>query len=144
MIPVVPGSRRSTSAAALAGTAAGVGVLAVYLGAGLLFAEWSVGEFLSRPSLGTVASLGFTGGMVVASVALPVALYLRYRLLAPLSLLGLATVGWFAYGALSGVLTTETAFGVALYLFFFAPFLAALALVAAGGEYVARQRGSLR
>lgn len=130
----------SPRTAVLVGVAAGVGVLAVYLGTGLLVAGWGFDEFLSRLTIGVVASVAFTGGMVVASVAVPVALYLRYRLVAPLALLAVVGVGWFVYGALSGVLTSGNVYGFTLYLFFLAPVFVGLFLVVGGGEFLVRAR----
>lgn len=128
---------RSTGVAALVGSTIGVGVVAVYLVAGFLADGWTLGG-VSRWTVGTVVDVAATGGFVVAGVAVPVTLYLRYRLVTPLAALVAVAIGWFAYGSLAGFLTAETAFGFTLYLFYLAPLFVVLAFVLGGGEYLTR------
>jgi hypothetical protein len=135
-------SRTSTGAAALVGAAIGLAAVAAYLGVGLLVADWSVGEFLAALSANSVAYFLGTIALVVAVVGLPVVAVLRFDLLAPLVILVLVVLGWLAVGAVQGLLSLRTSFGLALYAALLSPLYLALYGVLGGGEYLIRRRAS--
>lgn len=85
MTTVAPDSPPSTGRSALVGTGFGTGVFLCFLVAGLLFGSWDVAEFLSRLTVETVGWLLLLCGMTIATFAIPIALYLHLRLLAPSS-----------------------------------------------------------
>jgi hypothetical protein len=131
-------TRSSTGAAALAGTVVGLAAVCLYLGAGLLVGGWNSGEFLAHLSAETVWYFGGTTALVVAFVGLPVAGYLRFDLVAPLAVLVVMLLGWLALGAVQGLLSAQTIFGLALYVVLFSPPALVLYAVLGGGEYLAR------
>jgi len=142
MVDTLERRRSSIGAAALAGSVAGLVVVGVYLGSGLLVAGWSIDEFLARLSAGTV---GYFAGMivlVVVFVGLPVAGFLRFRLLTPSIVLLLVVLGWLTVGAIQGLLSLQTIFGLALYAAYLSPFAIVLYGVVGGGEYLFRARTS--
>ena len=141
MATVAPDSTPSVGRSLLLATGIGIGVFLCFLVAGLLFGSWDVGEFLSELSFATVGWLLLLGGMTIATFAIPIALYLHSRLVAPLALLGLVIVGWPAYGIVSGILGSGTIFGLSLYAVGLAPLYVVLYLVLGGGEYFVRTRG---
>lgn len=135
-------SRTSTGAATLVGTVVGLAVVCLYLGAGLLVAGWSISGFLAHLSVGTV---GYFLGMivlVVAFVGLPIAGFLRFHLITPLVVLVLVLLGWLIAGAIQGLLSLQTIFGIALYAAFLSPIALVLYGVLGGGEYLFRTRTS--
>lgn len=143
MASTVRTGRYSIEESSLIGLGVGGGLLAIYLVAGFLFAEWSLSDFFSHLTLTTTAWAVIFSGVVIAGIALPITLYLRYGLRFPLGVLLISAVGWFAFGTITGGLTIETAFGFTLYLWMFSPVLVALELVIGGGEYYTRNRGYL-
>lgn len=128
-------SRTSTPAAVLVGSALGVGVLAAFVVAGLLVADWSAGEFLASLSLEVVGWLAVMTVLVVATVAVPVVAALRYDLTAPLAVLGVVVVAWLGVGFASGVLSAQTVFGLALYAAMLSPLYLVLYAVLGAVEY---------
>lgn len=143
MASTVRTGRYSIEDSSLIGLGVGSGILAIYLVAGFLFADWSLDEFFSHLTLTTTAWAVIFAGVGIASIAIPISLYLRYGLRFPLGVLFIGTFGWFAFGAITGGLTSETAFGFTLYLWMFSPILLALQLLLGGGEYYTRRRGYL-
>lgn len=136
------GSRTSTGVAALTGTIVGLVVVCLYFGVGLLVAGWSISEFLTHLSVSTV---GYFIGMivlVVAFVGLPIAGLLRFHLISPLVVLVLVILGWLTVGAVQGLLSLQTVFGLALYAAFLSPIALVLYGVLGGGEYLFRTRTS--
>lgn len=136
------GSRISTGVAALAGTAVGLLVVCLYLGVGLLVAGWSISEFLTHLSVSTA---GYFTGMivlVVAFVGFPIAGFLRFHLISPLVVLVLVILGWLTVGAVQGLLSLQTVFGLALYAAYLSPIVLVLYGVLGGGEYLFRTRTS--
>lgn len=100
MVVPLERSRTSTGAATLVGIVVGLAVVCLYLGAGLLIAGWSISEFLAHLSVDTV---GYFVGMivlVVAFVGLPIAGFLRFRLITPLGVLVLELLGWLLLAAI--------------------------------------------
>lgn len=135
-------SRTSTGAAALVGAAIGFAVVGVYLGAGLLTANWSISEFLAHLSVGSV---GYLVGMIVLVVAvfgLPIAGFLRFNLTAPLVVLVLVILGWLTIGAVQGLLSLQTSFGLALYAALVSPVYILLYGVLGGSEYLLRTKAT--
>lgn len=112
---------RSLALATLAGVGVGVGVLGLYVVGGLVVAGWSVDDFLAHLDVEVLGSLLLAGGIAVSCFAVPVAAYLRYRVVSPLVVLLLVVVGWVVYGVATGVLTPQTVFGLAIYALFLAP-----------------------
>lgn len=143
MASTVRTGRHSIEESSLIGLGVGSGVLAIYLVASFLFADWSLGEFFSYLTPTMVAWAVIFAGVGIASIAIPISLYLRYGLRFPLGVLLISTFGWFAFGAIIGGLTSETAFGFTHYLWMFSPILLALELLLGGGEYYTRRRGYL-
>lgn len=135
-------SKPSAVKSSLFGTAIGTGVLLLSLVAGLLFGSWNVGEFLSHLTAETVGWFLLLSGTVVATFAVPTALYLYARLVAPLVLLGVVVVGWLAIGISSGIIEAGAIFGLGLYAVGLSPLYVVLYLVLGGGEYYARKRRS--
>lgn len=139
MTSFVHRSRTSTGVAALVGAAIGLVVVGVYLGAGLLVADWSLNEFFTHFSVGSV---GYFLGMIAMTIAVfgvPVAALLRFNLTAPLVVLVLLILGWLIIGTVQGVLSLQTIFGLALYAAFLSPLYLALYGVIGGGEYLFRK-----
>jgi len=58
-------------------------VVCLYLGAGVLVAGWSVSGFLVHLSVDIVGYVLGMVGLVIAFVGLPIAIFLRFDLLAP-------------------------------------------------------------
>lgn len=140
MTGVLAPRRTTTGAAATAGTVVGLVVVCLYLVAGVLLAGWSVGDFLEHLSVGTVGYFVGMIGLTVAFVGLPIAGYLRFRLITPLGVLGLALLGWVTLAAVQGLLAVQTIFGLALYAVIFSPVALVLYGVFGGGEYLLRTR----
>lgn len=138
MIAFVARSHSSTRAATVAGTLVGVAVVCMYFGAGLLIADWSVSAFLAELSIETV---GYLLGMItigIAFIALPIAAFLRFDLIAPLVVLVLVSLGWLSVGAIQGMLSLQTIFGLTLYAVYLSPIALVLYGVLGGGEYLVR------
>lgn len=127
--------RRSLESASLAGVAVGVGVLCLYVVGGLVVARWSVGDFFAHLTPEVVASLSVAAAVAVAVFAVPVAAFLRYRVVSPLVVLALVVVGWLGLGWAQGVLSVQTVFGLALYAMFLAPLYLGLYVVLGYVEY---------
>ncbi|HKL28951.1 MAG TPA: hypothetical protein VJ898_06745 [Natrialbaceae archaeon] len=140
MIALLERSRASTGAAALVGGASGFAVVGVYLGAGLLLADWSIGEFLAHLSGSSIGYFLGTIGLVVAVVGLPIAGALRFGLRTPLVVLVLVIIGWLSIAAVQGLLSVRTIFGIALYAAMLSPLYLVLYGVLGGGEYLYRTR----
>lgn len=144
MVAPLEQSRTSTGAATLVGAVVGLAVVCLYLGAGLLVGGWSISEFLTHLSPGTI---GYFVGMivlVVAFVGLPIAGFVRFHLVTPLVVLVLVLLGWLTLAAIQGLLSLQTIFGLALYAAFLSPIALVLYGVLGGGEYLFRTRtGSL-
>lgn len=140
MVGLLHRSRTSTGAAAVLGATVGVTLVGVYLGAGLLIANWSVNEFVAHLSL---SSVGYFLGMIALAVAvlgLPIAALLRYDVTAPFVILILVVLGWVTIGAVQGVLSVRTIFGLVLYSMLLSPLYLVLYVVLGGGEYVFRRQ----
>lgn len=125
----------SLGVAVLAGVGVGLGVLGLYVLGGLVVANWSVEDFLAYLGAEVAASLLLAGSFAVACFAIPVAAYLRYRLVAPLVVLATVVSGWLGYGFATGILTSQTVFGLAIYAMFLVPLYVVLYAVAGGVEY---------
>lgn len=144
MVPLVRRSHSSVGAAAVVGTLAGLAVVSSYFGAGLLVGGWNFSEFLTNLSVGTV---GYLLGMIVLStvfVGLPIATYLRFEVIAPLVILVLVILGWLTLGAVQGILSLQTIFGLALYAAYLSPGAIVLYAIFGGGEYLFRTKTSSR
>jgi len=115
MAALLARSHSSTGAAALVGTFVGLVVICLYVGGGLLVAGWSTSEFLAHLSVDTVGYLLGMIALVISFVGLPIAVFLRFDLLASLVILGLVIFGWLVVGVAQGVLSLQTVFGLALY-----------------------------
>ena len=137
-------SRSSTGAAALVGTLVGLAVVCLYLGAGFLVAGWSVSEFLAHLSVDTVGYLLGMIGLVIAFVGLPIAVFLRFELLAPLVVLVLVILGWLTVGVVQGILSVRTVFGLALYAAYLSPIALVLYAIVGGSEYLFRNETNSR
>ncbi|MFA9516899.1 hypothetical protein ACERIT_06735 [Halopenitus sp. H-Gu1] len=144
MVALLARSHSSTSAAALVGTLVGIAVLCLYFGAGLLIAGWSVSEFLAHLSGDTVGYLLGMMVLVIASVGLPIAIFLRFGLITPLAVLILVILGWLIVGAVQGVLSLQTIFGLALYAAFLSPIALFLYAIFGGSEYLFRAKTNSR
>lgn len=140
MVTAATKSSPSAGKVSLIGTAIGTSVLLLYLVAGLLFGSWNIGEFLSHLTIETVGSLLLLGGMGIATFALPVALFLHSRIIAPLVLLGVIVMGWLVYGFVSGIIGAGAIFGLGLYAIGLSPLYIVLYLLLGGGEFYARRR----
>lgn len=121
----------------LVGTALGVGFLALYLAAGLLFAQWSLTTFFEHLTVETVLWLLVASLAVTAVVAVPVFLFREYGLITPVVLLTLVLLGWVAAGLFIGAV-----FGLSLYVFGLAPLYLVLYALLGGGEQYLRNRAS--
>ncbi|MCD2199623.1 hypothetical protein LPA44_06905 [Halobacterium sp. KA-4] len=132
----------STGTAALVGTVVGLGVVCLYLGLGLLVAGWKISDFLLRLSPSTVGYFVGMIALVVVSVGLPIAVFLRFQLVSPLVVLVLAALAWLVLGAVQGLLSLETIFGLALYAAYLSPIALVLYGVLGGGEYLFRTETS--
>ena len=144
MVALLARSHSSTAAAALVGTLVGVAVLCLYFGAGLLIAGWSVSEFLAHLSGDTVGYLLGMMVLVIAFVGLPIAIFLRFGLITPLAILILVVLGWLIAGAVQGVLSLQTIFGLALYAAFLSPIALFLYAIFGGSEYLFRAKTNSR
>jgi hypothetical protein len=136
MVTLLERSRVSTGAAALVGGASGLAVVGVYLGAGLLLADWRLSEFLAHLSVSSTGYfLGMTG-LAVAVVGLPVVGFLRFDLRTPLVGLILVILGWLGIAAVQGLLSIQTIFGIALYAAMLSPVYLVLYGILGGSEYL--------
>jgi hypothetical protein len=140
MITLPERSRASTGAAALVGGASGLAVVGVYLGAGLLLADWSISEFLAHFSGSSIGYFLGTIGLVVAVVGLPIVGFLRFDLRTPLVVFVLVIIGWLTIAATQGLLSIQTIFGIALYAAMVSPLYLVLYGVLGGSEYLYRTR----
>jgi Na+-driven multidrug efflux pump len=92
MVAPLEQSRTSTGAATLIGAVVGLAVVCLYLGAGLLVGGWSISDFLTHLSPGTI---GYFVGMivlVVAFVGLPIAGQNAGRQVARLGMIALVSL----------------------------------------------------
>lgn len=135
---VAPGGR-TTGSAVVVGVGLGAAVLGLFVAAGFLVAGWRLDDFLARLTPSVFGWVVLAGATAVALVALPVALYLRYRLATPLLALTLVVVGWAGIGLGQGI-PLSAGFGLASYAFAFAPLYLLLFLAFAGVEYSVRGR----
>ena len=140
MVAALARSHRSTAAAALAGTLVSLIVICLYIVAGLLIAEWSVSKFLAHLSVDTVGYLLGMVVLVIAFIGLPIAIFLRFDLIAPLAVLVLVILGWLIIGAVQGILSLQTIFGLALYVAYLSPIALVLYVIFGGSEYLFRTR----
>lgn len=142
MAALLERSHSSTASAALVGTLVGLAVVCLYFGAGLLVGGWSVSEFLAHLSVDTV---GYLLGMIVLGIAflgLPFSLLLRFDLIVPLVVLVLVILGWLILGAVQGILSIQTIFGLALYAAYLSPIALVLYVTLGGSEYLFRTKTS--
>jgi hypothetical protein len=89
-----------------------------------------------------VSSVGYFLGLIALAVAvfgIPVAAFLRFDLIAPLVTLVLVVLGWLTIGAVQGVLSVQTVFGLALYAAVLSPLYLVVYGVLGGGEYLFRR-----
>ncbi|AHG05404.1 hypothetical protein HALDL1_15405 [Halobacterium sp. DL1] len=126
---------RSLGVASLAGVAVGLGVLSLYIAGGLVVANWSVTDFLGHLDAEVAGTLLLAGAIAVACFAVPVAAYLRLRLVSPLVVLSVVVLGWLGYAESTGLLTAQTVFGLAVYAIYLVPLYFVLYAVAGGVEY---------
>ncbi|QLG49351.1 hypothetical protein [Natrinema halophilum] len=141
---LLPRSHSSSAAAALVGSLVGLAVVCLYFGAGLLLAGWSISEFLTHLSVDT---LGYLLGMIVlviTFVGLPIAFFLRFNLITPLVVLVAVVLGWLILGAIQGILSLQTIFGLALYAAYLSPLALILYAIFGGGECLFRTKTSSR
>lgn len=138
MPSLIERSRSSTPTAVLVGSSLGLVVLACFVVAGLLVADWSISEFLAYLTLEVAGWLVLMTILTVGIVAIPVVASLRFGLYAPLAVLGLVAIGWLAVGVGSGILSAQTVFGLALYAAMLSPLYLVLYGVLGGGEYLLR------
>lgn len=141
MVPAVHESEYSLRRSSSIGVAIGTGVFLLFLVAGVLFESWTIGEFLSNLTVETVSWLLLLSGMAIATFAVPIALYLHSRIVTPLILLCVISIGWLAIGISSGIIEAGAIFGLSLYAVGFSPVYVVLYLLFGGGEYYARKRG---
>lgn len=134
-------SRTSMRTAAALGSAVGLAAVLGYVLAGLLLAHWSTSEFLANGTVETIWYLVGMTALVVAVVAIPIVVFLRFDLVAPLVVLALVGPVWLTIGTLQGVLSLESSFGLALYAAVFSPVYLVLYGVLGVGEYLLRARG---
>lgn len=120
---------------ALTGVVFGVAFLVLYLAAGLLFAQWSVTEFLEYLTVEIVIWLLAASLTVIAVVAVPVFLSRQYRLVSPIALLALVLLGWIVAGLFTGAV-----FGLSLYVFGLTPLYLVLYVMLGAGELSLRNR----
>lgn len=130
--------KSSTGTAALIGIAIGVGMLALYIVGGIVVAQWGLSEFFDRLTFEIVGLLLLAGAFAVAVLAIPVAAYLRYRVVSPVVVLLLVIVAWLAQGFATGILSIQTVFGLALYAMYLSPLYVVLYLVVGWVEYRVR------
>ncbi|MGQ3330151.1 hypothetical protein [Halorubrum sp. FL23] len=140
MVALLARSRSSTPAAALSGILVGLAVVSLYFGAGLLIAGWSVSEFLAHLSIDALGYLLAMIALAIAFVGLPIAIFLRFDLLTPLVVLVVVILGWLTVGAVQGILSLQTIFGLALYAVYLSPIPLVLYAILGGGEYLFRIR----
>ena len=135
MADLVSRSQSSAVTATIVGILAGLFAISLYVIAGVLVAGWSVSEFLVHLSVDTV---GYVLGMIVLTVGfvgLPVAAYVRFDLIAPLVIFVLVVTAWLILGALRGILSAQTIFGLALYATYYSPVAVLLYAIVGAGEY---------
>lgn len=140
MATVVPDSGSPSWRSTGLGVAVGTGILLVYLLAGLFFESWSVSDFLSNLSPESAGWLLLSSGLAIATFAVPVALYDRFRIVAPLVVLGAVIVGWVAIGVSSGTIEAGATFGLSVYAVGVSPVYVVLYLLLGGSEYYIRKR----
>ncbi|WP_139328839.1 hypothetical protein [Haladaptatus litoreus] len=80
--------------------------------------------------------------LVIAFVGLPIAIFLRFDLIAPLVLLVVVILGWLIVGAVQGILSFQTTFGLALYAAYLSPIALILYAIFGGSEYLFRTKKS--
>ena len=144
MVALLSRSHSSTPAAALSGILVGLAVVSLYFGAGLLMAGWSVSEFLAHLSIDAIGYLLAMIALTFAFVGLPIAVFLRFDLITPLVVLVVVILGWLAVGAVQGILSLQTIFGLALYAVYLSPIALVLYAIFGGGEYLFRTKTNSR
>jgi len=140
METTVPDSKSPSWKSTGLGVAIGTGVLLAFLLAGLFFESWSVSDFLSTLSLESAGWFLLSSGMAIATFAVPIALYYRFRIGAPLVVLGVIVVGWIAIGISTGTIGSGAVFGLSVYAVGVSPLYFISYLVFGGWEYYARER----
>ncbi len=121
------GGSPGVAASLLAGVAAWAAVALLALLAGLATGVWRLSDLTTRLGPATLSDFAPTAGATLLLVGGPVAAYLRYGLVAPLSLVALYAGGWATFGLATGFGGVAGLFVAALY----GPF--ALPVVAAAG-----------
>lgn len=144
MIDILRRSNSSFSAAAIVGSLVGVAVISLYIGTGLLVAGWSLSAFLNQLSIETISYLLGMIALSIAFIGLPIATHLRFDLITPIAILVLIILGWLTLGAVQGLLSFQTIFGIALYAAYLSPGAIVLYAIFGGGEYLYRTKTSSR
>lgn len=121
----------STTTAVLAGLAVGIGVLVLYLIGGIIFAHWSINDFLAHLT-SVIAEFLLLSALVIVSLEGPVVAYFRLQVITPLFILGTITIGLLIIGFSFG---PQYFFSLATYAAWFSPVYIVLYLVAGGMEY---------
>ncbi|WP_433630015.1 hypothetical protein [Halomicrococcus sp. NG-SE-24] len=144
MVALLARGHFSTAAAALSGILVGLAVVCLYFGAGLLIAGWNVSEFLAHLSIDTIGYLLAMVVLAIAFVGLPIAIFLRFNLITPLVVLVVVILGWLIVGAVQGILSLQTIFGLALYAAYLSPVSLVLYAIFGGSEYLFRTKTNSR
>lgn len=144
MVALLARSHSSTAVAALVGTLVGLAVVCLYFGTGLLVADWSVSEFLAHLSIDTIGYLLSMIVLVITFIGLPIAIFLRFDLIAPLMVLVVVILGWLIAGSVQGILSLQTIFGLAFYAAYLSPLSLVLYAIFGGSEYLFRTKASSR
>lgn len=124
--------------ATVVGVGVGAAVLALFLAAGFLVANWRLKDFFAHLTPVVVGWVILAGGIAIALFAVPIAMYLRFRVATPLIVLSLIVVGWTGIGIGQGIPPTAS-FGLAAYAFAFSPLYLVLFLLFGAVEQLARR-----
>lgn len=127
----------STAAATLAGIGMGLACFGLALILGILFAQWSIADFVADLTPNMVWEFSVWVAFTVITLGVPVAAYLRFRLLSPVITLAAIATYWFGLGVAASVI--DHMLGLAAYAIEFAPFYVVVYLVLGAVEWFLRR-----
>lgn len=135
-----PRTDTSTGTALLIGIGVGLGAVVLYLVGGLALAGWDVADASMDLTLEAFGTFLLLGALTVVTFAIPVVAYYRYHVFAPVVILAAVLLGWFGYAAATGILTSDSVFGLGLYVVGLSPLYVVCYAIFGGVEYYARNR----
>lgn len=128
-----PRQQGATAYATLTGIGVGVAGFVFVLILGILFAQWSVGEFFANLSPSMLGEFAVMVSLAILTLGVPVAAYLRFQLSSPAVILMVIGTCWFLLGLGAPI------FAVAAYALWLSPVYVVAYLVLGAVEWFIRR-----